>query len=256
MDHIVSLYRTLHWLVDVPVGLISGSYRVGHFTTRPSVAEQHTNAHYIRPTQEVIANIGKNLQMPMPDALYPVFYWVQRAIVEEARNSPTQICDWGGGYAVLFSKFKQYMHYPFNLTVIEIDELVKHALSIPELKDVKFESTTVQVPSIDILHTNGTMQVAADEFMEFLRRHKPKWTIISGMEGVLNEPTFYSTQVLRSSSRRALYKTHNIDEFVGKVERCGYEKIDMWIGDESRSGVFLRRIKPVHSYGFAFKRLN
>jgi putative methyltransferase (TIGR04325 family) len=252
----VSLYRTLHWLVDVPVALVTGKYRVGHLATRPNAAEQNTNEHYIRPTDEIIEIQNSKILQPMPDALYPVFYWIQRAITEVDQGGLTRICDWGGGYAILLPKLNKYITHPLELTVIEIDAIVKHAKSISGLEKVKFENTSVQLPSIDILHTNGTTQVAADEFMEFLDRHKPKWVIVSGMEGVQDEPTFYSTQVLRSSNRRATYKTHNVNEFATNIERYGYNKIDMWLGEESKSGAFLQRIKPVYGYGFAFRRLH
>ncbi|MCC6775242.1 MAG: hypothetical protein IT537_01175, partial [Hyphomicrobiales bacterium] len=191
-------------LLAATAGLAIGWYRVR--AAGPHEA-RNPNAHYIIDAARVRARIDEAIDKPLFAGAYPIIYWLTALLRDK---SEPHICDFGGAYGEAFFRFRRYIPN-LRYTVVEIPEIVRSARLITELASVEF--TEAAPLKCDVLFSSGVIMNAHEAVFDAIDKIKPPALIISSVE-VTDEPTYWSTVVMRKHGRRCPYVTFNRSEFI------------------------------------------
>lgn len=165
---------------------------------------------------------------------YPSLWWLERALPEAKC-----LFDFGGHIGVSFYGFSRYLPLPgdFRWIVCDVPAVIDRGRELATLRraaGLEFTADFKQAAQADVLHASGSLQFLEESLGSMLDRleRRPKHLLLNKLP--LHHRAFVTLQ--HTVHAYNPYRVFNRGEFIGDLEKRGYELVDQW-DDPDRSCV-------------------
>lgn len=183
---------------------------------------------------------------------YAIMYWLGPLLAEHR-----YVFDFGGNLGVSYYAFEKYLHFPPELrwVICDVPAVVAAGRELAlerKAAHLEFTAEFSGVDGFDVLFTSGTLQLIEQDLSTLLSalKKRPRHLLINRVP-LSDRPTYFTVVDKRICSP---YRIANRTEFIGSLERLGYELIDSWNCCESSCRILFHPGRKVSPYSGMYLR--
>ncbi len=178
------------------------------------------------------ANLYEDRLARMFPSDYPVMFWLGRAFAEPSPSK--NVLDIGGHVGVAYYQFEKHLEYPndpsWRWTVADVPAVVARGRTLAAERGrphLAFVTDPAAVADIGVLLAAGSLQYIDESLATMMTRHrwKPRHIVLNKLPLQSGE-SFVTLQSIGLAF--CPYRIFNRGDFVGSIERLGYELVDEW----------------------------
>jgi putative methyltransferase (TIGR04325 family) len=174
-----------------------------------------------------LANMYTERRSRIFEADYPVLFWLERILREDA-----QVFDFGGHTGVAFYGFEAYLKYPPDLswTVYDVPSVLaegRRVLAEQPRAALRFSDDVSELTRHTVFHASGALQYIETPLWQQLQAlaARPKHLLLNKLPLWSGAPFVTLQNTMHSYNPYAVY---NRDEFIGALHALGYRIVDAW----------------------------